>query len=115
MAAFQQNAAAFARQANDKLHRAVSDPQILSEVASYKWLMAFARYALTAAIIGFGIFLTKKYRQAKTKSEIDSWTYIQQLWLGTQAQGLLQLTFRVWLYTVIAGAGMVILNRLALV
>lgn len=109
------SAPAFANKFAQKLHRASTDTDILGEVAGYRWLMTLARVSLTCAIIGFGVFLSKKYTQSKTKDEIDSWTYIQQLWLGTQAKGLLFLVFQVWLYTVLAAAGIAILNRLALV
>ena len=98
-----------------KLHRVSSDPEILHEVSSYRWLMSVARIALTCGILGFAIFLSVEYRKAKKKDEIDSWEYINRLWLGSNPSGVLFLTMKVWALTVAMSAAIGILNRLTLV
>ena len=107
--------AAFRDQLIGKLHRVSGDPEILREVSSYRSLMTFARIALTCAIIGWGTFLSVQYRKAKKKDDIDSWEYVNKLWLGTNPSGLLFLTFKVWVYSVAMSAGIAILNRLTLI
>lgn len=106
---------AFRDQLMSKLHRVSGDPEIIREVASYRSLMSFARIALTCAIVGWGIFLSVEYRKATKKEEIDSWEYVNKLWLGTNPSGLLFLTFKVWITTVAMSAGIAILNRLTLI
>lgn len=94
-----------------KLRRASHNIEIGQTLDQYRSISLNARFVLTAIVVAWGLFLSRKYVKSTNKADINAWKDVNELWLGKDVNGILLLIFKVWIFTLLINTAFAVLHR----